>query len=499
MPLNTINASVLSGPTNLLAMGHPFVRPSYAQVPGFPFAIDVHSREIVMFDPWLLQNAGVIHSAFGLVIGPKKHGKSSTLKILSLRCMMASAGYDRVRVWINDYKPEGKSSEYDRYTKLCRSIVYQLSEGRVNFFERKLFMTDDNELFETGILSIAEMFCEFVFGKPLIGDRATALRVAVAAMLRSDESLWTIQSLRKHLLGITADDILLYHLDLDGKLRTQLEERIAKVSKEYRPNVEAELNALINRTDNYSIGEIQRAGDFVSTLITQIMTGSYANMFGNNSLYDILTQRAVTFDWRGLTPNAETLGRSLLTRVKTNAIEQNRLDLVPHIELDDEKHKSMDNLTYAKSHAFFSEIARGLHTCNLSATHRLDSIRKGGVGSELYAAAETIINNLGFVLIGRQENDESRLKELQDRYRLSNSMRNDLTSLPPYTFVYVAGETEKPRVIHTIATPHELPILETGAATARMINRPDVFNVEDIQRFAIQNNLVYLGAPELVS
>jgi hypothetical protein len=286
-----------------------------------------------------------------------------------------------------------------------------------------------------------------------------------------------------------------YFNNLDSKLQSQLSQRLNHMSdKTQRHFVESQIHQLVSAKDNHKYEDIQAAADSVSTMLGDVLTGSYANMFGDkHSMYGMLTQRAVTKDWRGVEPEAEKLMRILDTRIKIAAIENNRIDLLPHIEIDDEKHKSMDNLVYAKSHSFFSEIARGTHTCNLSATHRFDSVRRGGVGSELYGLGETIINNLGFVLIGRQNDDPKILNELQNRYNLSNANTRQLTDLPNYTFGLKIGETERLRFVRVFATPNELEVMKTNASTDRMIGRPDVFNAEQIELFAKENGVVYLG------
>ena len=119
-----INASVFSGPTDLLAMGHPFCSVAYNETDGIPFGIDVRSGAIVYFDPWLLKNAGLINSAFGMLLGPKGHGKSATMKILALRLMLIAAGNQTMRAANNDYKPEGSDSESGEVRRVTGSKVF---------------------------------------------------------------------------------------------------------------------------------------------------------------------------------------------------------------------------------------------------------------------------------------------------------------------------------------------------------------------------------------
>lgn len=368
---------------------------------------------------------------------------------------------------------------------------------QINPFEPKLYRIQGKDTYELGILGMAEMMAEFSKKGVLVGHENTALRIALYTMLQHDVNMWSPGLLEKLLRSSTDDQINGYYATLDNKLAAQLTQRLQNISDPIqRAAVEAQLRQLVHAQDNHNLADIKAAADYVATLFSDILHGSHANMFGNaNSLYELLTQRAVTKDWRGMDPEGETLMRLIDTRIKVSAIENGQTDLLPHIEIDDEKHKAMDNLVYAKSHSFFSEISRGTHTCNLSATHRFDSMRKGGAGSELYNLANTIINNLGFVFIGRQVDDQKSLDELQDRYGLSNADTKSLTTLPKRTFGMKLGEAEPFRYVQFFATPTELELLKTEGATDRMVARPDPFNLQHIERFAGENNLTLKRMP----
>ena len=158
-----INASVLSGSTNLMAMGHPFAGPTGPRnkktgelIGGVPIMIDVRTHDVIVIDPWLLKDGGVIHSAFGLILGPKGHGKSSLMKILANRLSVLTAGYDMMRMTINDYKPEESASEYELFTRHMRSKVFKIAEMRVNPFESKLF-TVGEEVNVLAVVRVAEV------------------------------------------------------------------------------------------------------------------------------------------------------------------------------------------------------------------------------------------------------------------------------------------------------------------------------------------------------
>lgn len=498
-----INASVFTGSTNLMAMAHPFAGPagpydvkSGTPIGGIPLMIDIRTREVIVIDPWLLKNNRIIHSAFGIVLGPKGHGKSSLLKILANRLSLLSAGYGMMRMAINDYKPEGSSSEYEKFTKRMRSTVFAIASMRVNPFEARLFVAPGDDVYELAILRIAEVLFEFVNENSANGANAEAVRVGVSKMLRYDSLFWSPELLFNCLRTIADDDISTYNNSLREKLKGQMQQRIDSplvTSESVRSDLVNQLTSVDGQTINLRNEEIKQAGIYMSQQLGNILHGSYGDMFGvEHSLYDMLTQRVATKDWRGVPPAAESLMRILDTEIKIAAIEKNRLDLLPHIELDDEKHKSMGNLVYAKSHSHFSEIARGTHTCNLSATHRLRSIRRGGSSSELYDLGNTVIDNLGFAFIGRHEVNDPGLGELCERYSLTETDRGLIPMLPNYTFGIVLGN-QRIRYGRVFALQSEMSFLGTDSATDRMVSRPGIISPEQLRRFAIENGVAYLG------
>lgn len=507
-----IKASVFSGPTNIMAMGHPFISPLHSDSFGVPIGIDVLSKEIVYVDFWTLRIMGVINTKFGILFGDIGYGKSTLLKLMAYRMMCQCAGYSRMHTTINDYKPEKSESEYGVFSRFNNSTVFRMSDMSFNPFESKLFYGEGKKVHELGILDLARDIAEFQKNDRLEGYEYTALRIALSVMLSIAEKDWSPRLLFKLCGSLTVDQIRDYYKGLDGKLKSQYEKRIEllKTDTSSRSNADdvsaygmtvsdrhsMEYTSVAIGHDNIRENEIQSAGVAVQTYGYDVIEGPFGNMFGtSHSLYDLYTQRVVTKDWRGILPQAETLIRIIDNRVRVSAIENNRTDLLPHIELDDEKHKSMDNLIYARTNAFFSEIARGTHTVSFSASHRPDSIRKGDFQSEQWRLGETILNNQGFVFIGHQQNRKNIIDELRDRYRLG-SIADQLPSLPKRTFVMVLGQSEQPRIIRTFVTEIEREMIQTDAATEAINDRPNMANVSQLQAYAEANGIAYIGGDE---
>lgn len=490
----SIKSSVFSAPTNVMALFHPFTTPAYNEVPGIPIGIDAFSREVVNFDPWLLKDAGIIDSTWGMFLGPKGQGKSASMKILAFRLMLITAGYQIMKTTINDYKPEGKDSEYALFSEACNSVVFKISDMEVNPLESRLFMSADGVPYELGILGVAEMLARFGKKGELDGNEGSALRATIALMLRYNEHFWSVDLFMKLLTSLRVEEIGVYYKDIDTKLNAQLQKRA-----EQFPAFTEAYEKLRERTyevnANQDPQEIVAAATRVSKYIETVLKSSYGHMIGTkHSLFEMITQQVVTKDWRGVKGDGETLMRTLENLIKSFAYENNRHDLMAHIELDDEKHKSMDNLEFAKSNSFLSEIARGLRTLNLSATHEFDSLRKGGVGSELYNLGDRVIANNGFFFVGKQRNNPRVLNELRTLLRLTEENTRILPQLPKRHFLMKFGEEEPARVIRMFATPVELEFLGTNAAADYMIDRPSIMKADDLARFAQENGVVLAGA-----
>lgn len=475
-----------------MALGHPYSGAAHCEVPGIPIGIDIETGRPYSFDPWAMKNAGMIHSTLAMFLGNKRHGKSASMKIIATRLMMTSAGNERMRVAINDYKPEGADSEYAAFSRYHNSRIFRIGDMSVNPFEAKLYQfslpgSNLQQAHELGMLGAAESICEFSKGSRLDGEEHTTLRIALASMLRCNELLWSPQLLSKQLHAMAQQQVELYFGLLDAKLQHQMQARLDTVHDPVvREAIADDMKRIMDASNNQTVVDLQAAAERTAAYLDRVLHGSYGNMLGDkHSLYDMLTQRTITKDWRGVSQEAEQLMRILLTRIKISAIERNHLDLLPHMEIDDEQHRSM-NLTYARDHSHFSEISRGVHTFSLTATHRLDSIRRGDVGSELYNLGDTIINNVGMVFIGKQVDNPKILNELRERYELTGIQASSLTALPAHTFLLKAGD-ETPRYINLIATPDDMTYLGTDSASERMTNRANAYDPESLQRYAAAN------------
>lgn len=482
-------ASSFSAPTHTMALLHGFASPAYTKAGGIPLFMDVLSRDYTGSDFWRMKDNGDINTKWGIVVGNVGQGKSAAMKILIMRLLCASAGFNNLRAWINDYKSEANESEYSKLSKVTQSVVFRMAEMSVNPFESRLFLDKDKKVNYLGLFNMGELLAEFGKKSQLTSVESVGLTIVLSIMFNMSEEYWAPDLIEKLSRSITKEQITSYYRTIDNSLIKKLRARAAEHSgTKLAEDSLRQAMQYANAADNYSIEEIQNAAVQVSFYYHNILHGKNGMIFGSShSMYDLYVQKTVTRDWRGLDPDAETLLRIIDNIIQMTAIDNNRTDLLPHLNADDEMHRPMDVFAYAKSTAYKSEIARSTFTVNLSATHRLASIRKGAVGSELYRYGDTIINNLGFGLIGKQQNDPVVLNELADRFRLTKANKNALPGLPPRHFVYVLGDKERPRLVRTFATPSEIEVLPTNQANDYVLDRPNPYNERDIVRYAEEN------------
>lgn len=490
-----IRSTVLPWTPEMASMAQPFYSPEAPDIPGVPIGINMQTRAVVTFEPWLLKDAHIISSGRGTVLGEKDHGKSTLLKILAIRLAMVAAGRDKLRILINDHKPEGGRAEYQKLTEFFESVVYRLIDHKVNLFDQSMGITPSDSL------EIALNVAEFVGRKELTGFEPFAMQLAVFKLLRLHPRNATPQMLET-LLG------RLDERDLDDFFETSNNELVAAVRQRQAEedllgqlnsyqsrNITQEVDLLLERPHNLPMHEIQRAGAYCATLLGQTRGGSYGNMFGDGEpLGDVLSQDVVTLDWTGVPDRAKSLLRTVLRIVRASSVARNDLRFIPHLSLQDEVSQSMEDKIYARWAAYDSKIARGLSEVELSGTHRLDDFRKGGVGSELYGYGESIVNDMSFTFLGRQPNDPGVLDELQQRFDLSNTHRRFLTRIDRTCFGISLGR-RKVVWLKVFVTEMERELIKTDAATERILDRIPVMESPDVlRRLARLNGVEMIGA-----
>lgn len=472
----SIRASHQRTTTSLAAAGHPYGGPPSSLMTSLPLGINTANMESFEFDPFLEKDWGNIGSTNGIVLGPKGFGKSTLFKVLGWRLMMISAGHGMMRCAVNDHKSESEESEYAKFGKALGCKTYDIATRSVNPFEQSLKLGDLNNL------EMATLLYEHAEQERLRGDHFEALKIGAFMMMQKSAPLWSIQTLVKQSLSITSDDITQYYANMHNHMRKQVIDRIErlKLDTQQKQAYIEELEAIYQRPDNIYPDRIIHAGNSVAKTLATVHEGRYGRMIGgSDSLYEMYTQRAIIKDWRGVTDDAVSLMRSIDHRIQINSIEFGFDNLYPNVELDDEDHQSMENITYARSKALQSKILRSAKKLNMSGSHRLSDYRKGGDGSALSNYGESIIDDMAFHFIGRQPDKKEVLDELQDRLGLSNKDRRLLPVLPNRVFGFKLGEKEPIKYIQILPVPFEMDFLGSDSANDAMVDRPGMGNDHD--------------------
>ncbi len=501
--MSLIKVRAFSGPTQHLTLRHPFATQSTVFRYGVPIGIDVFSRELVFFDPAWLKDQGLIDSMMFGFFGIKGFGKSSTLKIIALRYAMMTAGYEELRIAVNDHKvlkQERKDGsmehgmEYDSLAQLMGCVPFVMSSMRVNPFDPRICKTYSQ------LLAMATMLAGFSTTDELNARTRRALRVAVLRMFLMGDELWSPAMLLDIIRTLRVEDVTAYHTHHRSLLTSEHDRRRSQLSRllsdvELR-KLDERFKEQIDRDVTISNELTLAAKEHLFDLLDDVFSGPDADLFGNShGMFDMYAQRASVRQWTGFASggNGETIMRTLDAQLRTFAIENGQMELLAHLELDDERHKSISNIVNARASAYFSKISRSLPITNLSATQRPSDLRKGAVGSEHYNLGESIIDDFGGTLFARQRGTKAALDEIQERYMFTNMQRAMLPRLPKYTMFFKPNEEFPATLMRVFATPAELKYLKTDQSNEQLLLRPGIGNLEAIERYAKTNGVKLVG------
>jgi hypothetical protein len=462
-------AASFRAPTAQMLAAHPFGGPAHSLSTGLVIGKYTYRHEPWFLDLYMEKANGILPALNGIALGKKNCGKTSLMKIIAHRYVLIGAGLGYMRVAVNDHRPEAGRSEYAALADALGGEVYDIASRNVNPFEASL------ELGDLSVLEMANMLCEHVNKAPIIGAEFDALKVAVWMMLQLHPLLWSIETLLNRCLAMTIVDIQREQADMDSRMRERLEARIKKFAKNdfEGEGIRLELAGIYRDPSTQAVDEIMRARFKIASHLRSLLEGKYGKMLGGgDSLFNMLTQPIVVKDWRGVTGDAVGLMRAIDHRIQINAIERELFHLYPNIELDDEDHRSMEHLTYAKSKSLKSKINRSTRMINISGSHRLSDYRRGGAGSELAAYGQSIIDDMDFFFVGKQTPVKEHLDELQQRLNLNEQQRTDLPLIPEHVFGAKIGETEPYEYVQALPNKKEWEIIKSNKSNDDMVNRP---------------------------
>lgn len=475
------------GTTRSFALEHPFRAPAHFVNRGMPLGIDMRTGKIVLFDPWILKLQKVIHSMIFLILGQKDFGKSTLMKVLVLRLMALQAELDEqgyplpMRSRMHDRKREKEAGELRPITDYLVGQTVELNRrGFINLFDPDLVLDDEGNISEADLLEIAVNAAEYDLGHMLSGFQPLSLQVAVHKMIKGDLAMCTPERLSQLVRTVQGSDITDYFRDTDNAVNKMLASRNGAeeglfVEQTQLTTSEAGLHYIDER-------EFQRDASIMAATLNRILQGDYGRIFGGtNSLRDVLSGEAVTFDWNGVNDKARGLLEAMLQKWQAIAADRNDRALIPHINIADEAAEGIKSIQYARFRVQNIIKSRAYPTADFEAAqNELQILHAGDAGSELRSLGTQISVGTGGRFVTRQESSNTDALELLSTMGLSDQDIHLSTQLSIGCFLLLFGN--RPAVpCQLIITETERELVETNSAVNSMTERVDVRDLPRVQ------------------
>lgn len=458
-------------------MMHPFVGPGDLSDTGVMLGIDLFTRKPVIFDPWRLKLQGKIKSTTFLTLGDLGSGKTTLMQSIVARLMARQAGAVdgqpvAMRTRIHDRKREAGNPEYTNLTQHLVSEVVSLNrDASINIFDPLMKMG------QWDILETAVNICEFVNNdEPLRRFQPLALQVAVHRMMKETPDLASPEALRALLFNLCKQDIDEYYRDQNRQVEQMFRRAVEDVPGDSRRDLQQQLDVLAYQPTNVPDGQFREDAAQVAASFNRLLSGDYGRIIGgHNSLRGLLSAPMAVWDWTGVNQKARTVIESMLWKWQEVALNNNDLELIPHINIGDEEHEAFYNLMYLRFRSASAKKARQIHTADFRATQYLPDLTKAGdEGTEKRTLAAGIVRATGLLFIGKQPNDPEILEGLS-RYVRSKQDMDFLTRLKTGWFA-IASEDRPPTFYWHTLTDTEQSLFQSDAAAKSMFASADGYS-----------------------
>lgn len=466
------------------ALLHPWTMTPHPRARGIPWGIDLRTWRPLLIDPWLLKYNGIrdgveyvgeLNSLVSHFYGVKESGKTTLARTAAVRLGPIAAGRDHMRIWINSRKTEDGRDEYEGLTEALESHVIHLRHKKLNMFDLNMGLS------AAQLHWLAINACETVANRLLKGYEPLVLQVAMFRMLRDFRAVSSTEVLEALARKLTRPDVDAYFADTDNELRDSVEEKLIKLEdsgdeeeREEGRRLRKELHWLHRQPSHLNWELFVEDAEQVSGHLLRILRGDLEGIIGGtDSLWDDLSQQAVTLDWTGMPDTGVTLARTLLTMYRTAAIINNEHKLIPHIEINDEEHEALKNRAYARAQSEMIKKIRGTPTWLIGASqHRSDYLRVGDAGSEQRELAEGMLLGVTMIAIGQTPSWEIPL--LREQLGISALDGKIIERLPKGCFALIIGN-RKPIFFRLVLTEWEANLSRSNRATDRMVeDRPEI-------------------------
>jgi hypothetical protein len=473
-----MKSKAFRGVPETFALAQPFMAPAHpGNGTGMLWGIDLRTRKPLFIDGWALRDEGVLNGLVLRADGIRGSGKSTFLKVMAFRMMSLQAGRDTdgrpeaFRVRITDQKPENGRPEYERLTQALQSeVIRPIKDSRkINPFDPE--MGDLFSLLETSI-----NLAETLQGHPLTGLAPLAHQVAVSKMYFELREASSPEVLEAIFMRLTVEDVKHYYDQANAELIAQLQQRL-----EDRPDLMERFASLLEQPNKLPAEAFEAAASEQGAVMSRLTKGEYGVLFGQGtSMRSLLSQPVATIDRSGMSLKVRTIFEALIWRWQSWALEHDQRDLIPHLEIGDEEHDSYASLMYLRFYDDYVRKARAFHTWSMRATQfstQLDQI--GDEGSEARQLAKSISLGVSMRVIGRQQNDADVLNGLT-ALGLSDEDAQFCTTLP--TGCFGLKIPDLPVIFfQMLLTPTELDLVQSNAATKRMMARVNVNDLPEVQ------------------
>lgn len=468
-----------AGSADLLAAQSPVTQPApFFLAEGFYLGPQFYTRKTLRINPqglvasrkWLNGNVGIAAEI--------NHGKGVLAKSLAVGLSSMKAGIDeetgefiRPSERVNDNKLEASKGEWNKITEYrMRKPIYLAGIGRIKVFDLRMKMTDIQNM------ELLILMLEDAKQAPLTPAQHYATQIIMHMILDVDGVTPELSWIGKRGKNIAPEDEARYIQHFNKSLREEYAAQLEQ-NENFRKQFEVVMSRDINSADlnqpqRYGeFARVREAGNDIFELINILLNGGpYGNTFGSeNSLYDLLTDRYVHFDWVGMPARAAALLEAILKLWENaGARQENGAQAVsPHYVFHDEQGSEMTkSMAHATLRAEESRKVRATHTIHFDMFQNFDDLLKiGEAGSAFRAQGEVIHRAKAAWFIGKQPNEEAVLHAITNR-GATDEEAYMTTLLPTGTWgLLVPGSNKPMEFFQHILLPTIAPLVDSTSAS----------------------------------
>lgn len=433
----------------------------------------------------LIAENKILSGNFGLA-AEKHHGKGVLTKSLAVLLGGMKAGIDeetgefvRPRERVNDNKLEAGRGEWDDITEFkLRKPIYLAGFGRISPFDLRMGMTPLQHM------ELLSLMLEDAKGGPLDATESYVAQMVMYLIGRdgvNPELSWIGQ--RGNNISVTDEDE--YNRYFNRELRKQYHEQLMR-DDTFRKRFDEVMRRSDPDNDDYlknrneEFRHIREAGRRVAHLIQLLLnSGTYGQTFGGgNSLFELLTDQYVHFDWTGMPPRAASLLEAILKYWEmVGARKDSGMHLtVPHYVFHDEQGSEMTkSVAHATLRAEENRKARAVHTIHFDMYQNFDDLLKiGEPGSAFRSQGEIMHRGIAAWFIGKQPDDSDLLHALTRR-GATDKEAFMTTQFPMGVWGFLVPGSGKPmEIFQHILHPTIANLVDTTSAARKAAERTKV-------------------------